>query len=89
MTKNDIITVISARTGITKETVATVISEMNDTIVRALQNGESVKLTGFGTFYPAERNSRKGRNPKTGEIIEIPSRTITKFRPSKETKTLS
>lgn len=89
MTKNDIVDVISTKTGFTKETVSVVLDEVNQAIIRALKNGDAVKLSGFGTFYPVERKPRKGRNPKTGEVVQIPSRTVTRFRSGKNTKVLT
>jgi DNA-binding protein HU-beta len=89
MTKNDIVDVISAKTGYTKEVVSAVLDETNQVIIRALKKGDSVKISGFGTFYPVDRKARKGRNPKTGQVIEIPSRKVTRFRSGKNTKVLT
>jgi len=88
MNKNELIKFISEKTGVDKDTVSLIINESHSCIVRSLKKGDCVKISGFGTFYPNKRESRKGRNPKTGHTVEIPERTITKFRPGKETKDL-
>ncbi len=89
MTKNDIVEIISVKTGISKQIVSTTIAEVNQVIIRTLTKGDSVKISGFGTFYSVDRKPRKGRNPKTGEIINIPSRRVTRFRSCKKTKVLA
>jgi DNA-binding protein HU-beta len=89
MNKNDIIQVISEKTGISKELVRTVLEEINATIIKSLKKGDAVKVSGFGTFYPMDRKSRKGRNPKSGETVEIPSRKVTRFRASKNIKIIA
>ena len=55
-------------------------------IRQALENGESVKLSGFGNFDLREKNPRPGRNPKTGEEIPISARRVVTFRPSQKLK---
>jgi nucleoid DNA-binding protein len=89
MTKNDIVSVISHKTGLTREVVSVVMEEMNYAIIRALKKGDLVKISGFGTFYPQDKQARKAKNPRTGEIIDIPSKKVTKFRPGKNTKILT
>lgn len=89
MTKKEMIEVLSEKTGIKKSTISLVINECHQTIIRALKKGDEVKISGFGTFYASERKSRKGRNPKTGETIIIPERTMGKFRPGKQIKNIN
>jgi len=50
--------------------------------------GEKIELRGFGSFRVRERNSRKGRNPKTGEAVDIPAKRVAYFKPGKELKEL-
>jgi DNA-binding protein HU-beta len=57
-----------------------------ETITRALKGKNPVSLTGFGTFKVAKRKARKGRNPQTGEIIEIKEKSVPKFIPGKALK---
>lgn len=83
MTKQDLVDLISVKTGIKKETVAAVMAETNEAIVEALKQGEPIKISGFGTFYTKTRKGRTGRNPKTGESVEIPVKTVPKFRAGK------
>jgi len=89
MNKKELVQVISEKTGVNRETVSSVINDMHETIVRTLKKGDTVRIAGFGTFYPLERKPRKGRNPKTGEVIQIPARNVTRFRPGKNTKVLT
>jgi len=56
---------------------------MIETITDTLSKGEKVTLVGFATFQVMKRKTRTGRNPQTGEIIQIPSRKVSKFRPGK------
>ena len=86
MTKTDIIAVISERTQIPKNTVSIIVSEMNSIIIESLKKGEAVKIAGFGIFAAIKKGPRKGRNPKTGETIEIPAKTFAKFKAGKEFK---
>jgi len=86
MNKGDLINVISERTGIQKTTVQVIVSEVHDTISRALKSGDSVKIAGFGTFHVTERQARQGRNPRTGEVVDIPAKTVPKFRAGKTLK---
>jgi DNA-binding protein HU-beta len=57
-----------------------------DAIVKAVQNGDSVRIYGFGIFSVTNRAARKGRNPRTGEPLDIPASSHLKFSPSKATK---
>jgi len=57
-----------------------------DSITDTLNRGEKIELRGFGSFRVRERNSRKGRNPKTGESVEIPAKRVAYFKPGKELK---
>ena len=59
---------------------------MIEALTEALKKGDTVTLVGFGSFYVGERAERKGRNPKTGEEITIPSAKTPKFRPGKALK---
>lgn len=86
MNKAELIEVISEKTGIQKNTVALIISETHQTIIEKLKEGDSVKIAGFGIFLSKKRDARKGRNPKTGETVDIAERMIPKFKPSKAMK---
>jgi DNA-binding protein HU-beta len=84
MNKADLVSQMSEKTGLTKTKSALVVETIISTISEALQNGEKVTLVGFGTFTTSQREARKGRNPKTGEVIEIPAKRVAKFKPGTE-----
>jgi DNA-binding protein HU-beta len=60
------------------------LNEVLSTLSAAIKDGKRVILLGFGSFTVVERGPRNGRNPKTGEMVPIPSRRVIKFRPGKE-----
>lgn len=84
MTKADIINIIAEGTGLTKVETSAVVDGFIATLSYALKKGESVEFRGFGTFKVVERKARVGRNPKTGEEIDIPKRKSPVFRCSKD-----
>ena len=75
VTKSELIREVAERIDMSPERTACVIDAILDQITRALQRGESVTLTGFGSFTPRRRNARTGRNPRTGAALEIPAHT--------------
>ncbi|MCP2597627.1 HU family DNA-binding protein, partial [Candidatus Aminicenantes bacterium AC-335-G13] len=78
MNKRDIIEKIAEDSGITKEQAVKVINSIFNGIENALSRGEKVTLSGFGSFSVIRRKERKARNPRTGEIIKIPSKKAIK-----------
>jgi DNA-binding protein HU-beta len=86
MTKTDLIAKVAEVTEMTKKDSTKVVDAVLDAIVEALKNGEKVQLLGFGTFMIRERAARKGRNPQTGEEIDIPATKVPAFKPSKQLK---
>ncbi len=80
MNKADLVSQMSEKTGLTKTKSALVVETIISTISEALQNGEKVTLVGFGTFTTSQREARKGRNPKTGEVINISAKTVARFK---------
>ena len=94
MTKNELIDVVAEKTGVTKKDTGEVINETIDTIMNHLKseaekaedNRDNVQLIGFGTFEVRDRSARKGRNPQTGEEIQIPARKVPVFRSGKSFK---
>ncbi|RBW67646.1 HU family DNA-binding protein [Bacillus taeanensis] len=86
MNKNELITNIAEKSGVTKRDVESVINGLIDEITDALQKGDKVQFVGFGTFETRERASRAGRNPQTGETITIPASTVPAFRPGNKLK---
>ncbi|MFO7750429.1 MAG: HU family DNA-binding protein [Desulfobacteraceae bacterium] len=85
MNKGDLINKVSEVLSSKKEAQAAVDCVLS-TITETLSSNESVTLVGFGTFKPAERKARKGRNPQTGKEIDIPARNVPKFIAGKALK---
>ena len=81
MNKADLVDQVAARTGQTKVAVAAMVEATMECVIGAVSGGESVTLSGFGTFEPRERKARTGRNPRTGEAVPIPPTTVPSFRP--------
>ncbi len=80
MTKQDLIDAVSEKAGLTKKDTAAVVDTILETIVDSLKRGEKVAFVGFGTFEAKTRKAREGRNPATGESIQIPERTVPAFK---------
>jgi DNA-binding protein HU-beta len=80
MNKSDLTNEIANSTGLTKAKASETIDAMVNAIETALSKGEKVTLVGFGTWETSVRQARKGRNPKTNEVLDIPSRTVARFR---------
>lgn len=86
MNKETLIKNIAGKTGLSKKDIGTVIESFQVEVAEALQNGDKVQLIGFGSFEPRKRAARKGRNPQTGEEIEIPETTVPAFKASNKLK---
>ena len=86
MTKADIVASIYEKIGISKTESSDVVESVFEILKEALQKGEKVKISGFGTFMVKEKKSRKGRNPQTGEGITITARHVLTFKPSQVLK---
>lgn len=82
MTKADIIEQIYQKIGFSKKESADIVELVFDTMKGHLEKGERIKISGFGNFVVREKRPRVGRNPQTGEEIEISSRRVLTFRPS-------
>ena len=86
MNKQDLAKLVSEKTGITKEAAGQAQKTVIEAIASALEKGDSVSLIGFGSFKVVDRAAREGRNPSTGEKIQIPASKAVKFTPSKVLK---
>ncbi len=84
MNKSDLIGKISADAGITKTQAQAALNSFIDATTGALKSGDKVILVGFGTFSTSTREARKGRNPQTGKEINIPQKTVVRFKPGAE-----
>jgi integration host factor subunit alpha len=82
MTKADIVETIYERVGFSKKESAELVETVFEVIKDALVSGEKVKFSGFGNFVVREKNARKGRNPQTGEEIQLEARRVLTFKPS-------
>lgn len=82
MTKADIVEVLYEKVGFSKKEAADLVELVFDTIKGTLAQGQKIKISGFGNFVVREKRSRIGRNPQTGESIEISARRVLTFRPS-------
>ncbi len=87
MTKADLINIIQSKAGLeTKAAAGKALDATLDAISEALAGGDAITLVGFGTFKVSERAARTGRNPRTGEEIQIPAAKTVKFTPGKRLK---
>lgn len=80
MNKFELITNIAEKAEMTKVDTEKVLKAFIETVTEELKSGGKIQLVGFGTFEVAERAARKGRNPKTGEEIQIPASKSPKFK---------
>ena len=86
MTKAELIEALSNKLPLNKADAERAINIVLDDVIAALRQGERVNISGFGTFSVSERQARTGRNPKTGESIEISASRSAKFKPGKQLK---
>lgn len=86
MTKADLIDAVVNRTELPKQKAEEIVNGLLDDITGALKNGDKVNISGFGTFSVSQRKARTGRNPKTGETIQIASSRAAKFKAGKTLK---
>lgn len=84
MNKGDLINKIADGADITKAQATEALNAVLDGIGDALDSGDKVTLVGFGTFSVSHRDARTGRNPQTGETIQIAAKNVVKFKPGKE-----
>jgi DNA-binding protein HU-beta len=87
MTKNDLVEHLASEYELTKTFARDLVDNIFDTITTAVQKGDEVALFGFGKFKVAERGARKGRNPRTGEVVKIAASKTLKFTPASALKT--
>lgn len=86
MNKTDLIEKVATKREMTKKDATLVVDAVLDSISEALKAGEKVSLIGFGNFEVRERSARKGRNPQTGEEIQIKASKVPAFKPGKQLK---
>ena len=88
MTKADLIEEVSRVVEMTRKESEVIVEAIFDSIVRSLRGGDKIEIRGFGSFRIRQRNPRIGRNPKTGERVEVPAKRVPYFKPSKELRDL-
>jgi integration host factor subunit beta len=86
MTKADLIEEVSRVAELTRKDSEVIVETIFDSVVRTLRAGDKIEIRGFGSFRTRQRKPRVGRNPKTGDRVEVPPKTIPFFKPSKELK---
>ncbi len=80
MNKGELIEKVAKNSGLSKTDAEKALASILDAIAEAVATGDKVTLIGFGTFSVSERAAREGRNPQTGETIQIPAKKIVKFK---------
>ena len=86
MNKNDLIAVVATKTGLSKGYATKAVDGVFDAVTEALKEGDEVRLVGFGTFTVSKRAASQGRNPRTGDPIDIPASKQPKFKAGKGMK---
>jgi nucleoid DNA-binding protein len=86
MNKSELIESIATKSGVTRAAATTMLDAALGTITEALVAGDTVAILGFGNFKVSERAARTGKNPATGEALEIAASTVAKFTPGKALK---
>ena len=79
MTKSDFVEKVASTSGLSKKDAGTAVDAVINELENALKSGEEVTFTGFGKFHVAERGAREGRNPRTGEPMEIAASRVPRF----------
>ena len=88
MTKAELVEEVSRVSDLTKKHSEVIVDTVFKSIIDALHRGEKIELRGFGSFRLRKREPRKGRNPKTGDKVDVPPKKVHYFKPGKELKDL-
>ena len=86
MNKTELVAAIAAKAEVSKKDAENVLNAFIDTVGSTLKSGDKIQLVGFGTFETRERAARKGKNPQTGAVIDIPAATVPAFKAGKALK---
>lgn len=86
MNKTDLVSLVAKNADISKDAATEAVDATFDGIASALRSGDTVRIVGFGNFQVAHRKASMGRNPRTGEAIQIPASKIPKFKAGKALK---
>jgi integration host factor subunit alpha len=82
MTKADLVEIVYEKAGLSKKEAQEIVEDIFETLKNTLKSGDKIKISGFGNFVLRDKRPRKGRNPQTGDDIEITARRVLTFRPS-------
>lgn len=88
MTKADLVDKVTALGDLTRRDGEVIVDVLFDSVIGALKSGDKIEIRGFGSFRTRQRNSRIGRNPKTGAKVDVPAKKVPFFKPSKELRDL-
>ena len=88
MTKAELVEEVSRLSDLSKREAEIVVDTVFQSIIDALHRGEKIELRGFGSFRLRQRDSRRGRNPKTGDTVDVPPKSVPYFKPGKELRAL-
>lgn len=86
MNKNELVSSVVEKTELTKKEAEIAVSAILSSIEEAMAKGDKIQLVGFGTFESKPRKAREGRNPQTGQTIQIPAAMVPIFKPGKSLK---
>ncbi len=84
MTKADLVERVAALGDLTRRDGEVIVDTLFESVIGALKSGDKIEVRGFGSFRTRQRKARTGRNPKTGEKVEVPPKRVPFFKPSKE-----
>jgi integration host factor subunit beta len=88
MTKADLVEKVTSAGELTRRDGEVIVETIFEAVIGALKSGDKIEIRGFGSFRTRQRNPRIGRNPKTGERVEVPAKKVPYFKPSKELRDL-
>jgi integration host factor subunit beta len=88
MTKADLVEEVTQIGDLTRRDGEVVVDTVFDAVIQALQAGDKIEIRGFGSFRIRQRKPRTGRNPKTGDKVDVPAKRVPYFKPSKELRDL-
>ena len=86
MTKTELVSIVADKAGLTKTDADLAVKALLDAVTDCLKSGDKLGLVGFGTFSVSDRAARTGKNPRTGEKIDIPAAKIPRFKAGKALK---
>ena len=84
MTKADLVDKVTSLGDLTRRDGEVIVDTLFESVIGALKSGDKIEIRGFGSFRTRQRKSRIGRNPKTGERVDVPAKRVPFFKPSKE-----